>query len=199
MMETRVAELREGVRRQTGWTIAVGIGLIVAGVVALRAPKAGAVVATLMFGWVAIGAGILEGIEAWSTRKERGAFWRFALSAAYLAVGIYSFARPTKTTMALALAFGLVLVARGIFLAAMSYELRSTHSWGWVLFDGIVSALFGALVLARWPNRSVMLLGVFVGVSLLMNGLDHLMVAGEVRRHLPPPSRPAHPLGAAGA
>jgi uncharacterized membrane protein HdeD (DUF308 family) len=182
------------VRRQTGWAIAAGIALVLAGIVAILSPLAGALVAVALFGWMSIVGGIFELAYAWRTRDERGTLWRIILGVLYLGVGAYVLARPATGVVALALALGALLIGRAVFLALLSYELRHTNIWGWIAFDAAVSLLLGVLVLMGWPNDSVVFLGVYFGAGLLVNGINRLIVATMVRRKLPPPATRAPPL-----
>jgi uncharacterized membrane protein HdeD (DUF308 family) len=183
----------EAARRQTGWAIAAGIALVLAGIVAILSPFAGAIVAVALFGWMAVVGGIFELIYAWRTRDERGTLWRIILGVLYLGVGAYVLARPVSGMVALALALGALLIARAVFLSLLAYELKHTHVWGWVGFDAVVSAGLGALVLMGWPTDSVVFLGVYFGAGLLVNGINRLIVASVVRRSLPPPATRAPP------
>ena len=74
-----------------------------------------------------------------------------------------------------------------------AYVFRQTHAWGWYLLDGIVSLLLGVLIVQS-QALSVVYLGIYVGISLIANGAQRLMVATTVRRHLPkgPPISPLH-------
>jgi uncharacterized membrane protein HdeD (DUF308 family) len=143
-------------------------------------------------------AGVLELAFAWRTRKARGAFWYFVIGAAYLAVGIWVLANPAMGMVALSLALGIMLLVRAGGELMLTWELRSTHVWGWYGVDGLVSTALGALVLAAWPVGSILYLGLYFGVALVFGGAQRLAVAFAVRRALPP-SQKAPPLSAAHA
>lgn len=65
--------------------------------------------------------------------------------------GILTFAWPKLTLSVLVLLFGIFAVISGI--TAVVAALRNTHEegWGLLLFEGILSALAGAIALA-WPG-----------------------------------------------
>ena len=46
--------------------------------------------------------------------------------------------------------------------------------------------LLGFLIWEHWPSQALWLVGVFVGVNLLMNGMTRLMLTLAVRRALNP-------------
>ena len=59
-------------------------------------------------------------------------------------------------------------------------ELRAAaRNWGFFLFAGIVSVVFGFVVLSLTVD-TVWTLAIFVGIWLIFTGIDELMVAGKV-------------------
>ncbi len=192
-MVTAIQEIEGGLRRAAGWSIAVAIGMIVLGIFTLVMPLAGALTATIVFGSAAFIAGALEFAYAWRTRKDEGSFWRFVAALAFLAVGLFIFMRPDVGMVTLAMALGVALIIRGAMLCLGAYALRQTHTWGWFLLDGVVGLLLGVLIVQS-QALSIVYLGVYVGVTLIANGVQRLMVASTVRRHLPkgPPFSPLH-------
>jgi uncharacterized membrane protein HdeD (DUF308 family) len=62
-------------------------------------------------------------------------------------------------------------------------ELRAAaRNWGFFLFTGIVSVVFGFVVLSLTVD-TVWTLAIFVGIWLIFTGIDELMVAGKVMEY----------------
>jgi uncharacterized membrane protein HdeD (DUF308 family) len=59
--------------------------------------------------------------------------------------------------------------------------MRPSKVWGWVLFEAVVTTLFGVLVIAHWPINSVFLVGTLVGVSIIFRGVTRIMVSQQIR------------------
>jgi uncharacterized membrane protein HdeD (DUF308 family) len=196
-METIIENIESALRRASVWSIIVAIAAVICGVLAVLSPAWGAYVATVVFGVTAVVAGVFELGYAWRTRKDNGAFWRFVISLAYLVAGIYVLANLGIGMAALALAFGVMMLVRGVMLLMLTYDLRRTHVWGWYLFDAVVSLILGGLVLAAWPAGSIIYLGLWFGIGLIFNGVHRFSEALALRRILPP-SKP-RPLTAAHA
>ena len=57
----------EGLRRNWGWVLALGVALIVLGIVALGAAVLTTVASVIFFGWLLIVAGVLETIEGFGS------------------------------------------------------------------------------------------------------------------------------------
>ena len=51
------------------------------------------------------------------------------------------------------------------------------QGWGWWVLDGIVTAVFGVLILAQWPVTGLWVIGLFIGIDLILNGFTLTMFA----------------------
>ena len=46
--------------------------------------------------------------------------------------------------------------------------------WGWLLLDGVVTAVLGGVLLTAKPEQAGVLLGIIVGINLLSSGISFL-------------------------
>jgi uncharacterized membrane protein HdeD (DUF308 family) len=86
----------------------------------------------------------------------------------------------------LAAAESLTLMLAATFLIGGMYRMivaavERFPSWGWVLFNGIVTFLLGIAVWRQWPESGLWVLGMFVGIDLIMNGMTWSVLAVGVR------------------
>jgi uncharacterized membrane protein HdeD (DUF308 family) len=165
-------------RRRTGWDIALGALLVVAGVIILAHAAIATAVSVLFLGWMLLIGGIIALVGAFF-RIGKGGFWSAALSGGLLLVLGLMFLRNTG-----AAALTLTLVAGSLFLvvgivrivaAAQEPEYRVP-----LIISGIVSAFLGLLVLFNLVTATYTLLGVLLGVQALMDGFT-MMVIGRWR------------------
>jgi uncharacterized membrane protein HdeD (DUF308 family) len=198
MMEQSIRNPEDALRRSANWSIAVAAGIFFAGVFALAMPMTGALAIALVFGFTAIAAGLLELAFAWQLRSEKGSFWRFVIALAGFVTGAFVLMRPAAGMLVLAFWLGTMVIVRGAMQLMLAWELRGTHFWGWHFFDGVVSIVAGAFIIYAWPVGTVAFLGIWVGISLMMNGLNRFAMAVMLKRLLPPSSkgRPYAPLHA---
>jgi uncharacterized membrane protein HdeD (DUF308 family) len=198
-METAIENVEEELRRGTTWSLIAAVGLIIIGAVVVGTPLVGALAAVMVFGAMAVVAGALELGYAWRMRAEHGAMWRFIGAIVSLLVGAFVLARPGVGMAALALWLGVMILVRGVTQLFVAYELRASHVWGWFVVDGVISLILGAFIVAAWPVGSVLFLGIWFGVSLIVDGVNRLVVAAMLRRALPPSTKAPPPLTAAHA
>jgi uncharacterized membrane protein HdeD (DUF308 family) len=189
-MTNEAKTVAQDVRRSAGWTIAAGVLLIIAGIVALSAPFIAALTLTIFVGWAMIFGGVAQAIYAFTTKDSAGHIvLKLLLAVLYVVAGGYILYNPVPGVAALALLLGWMLVIEAVLLAILAFQVRPRHGWGLWLFDAIVTLALGIFILVNWPGNSFVILAAFVGVSMIFSGVSRLILGGTVRSVLPrPPS-----------
>ena len=82
--------------------------------------------------------------------------------------------------LALLLSFYLLLDAVGSF--ALARELRPTSGWGWMVASGVVDLVLVVFFTLGWPASSLVVLGIFVGTSLLFDGAALAAIGWSLRK-----------------
>src|SRR5581483_9402951 len=121
-----------------GWSLALGVVLLVAGVLALLFPLVAAVAAAIYFAWFALFAGVFAIVVAVRTRHEPQFGWRLGLGILYAVLGAWLLLNPLAGAAALALFVGAVLFATGIVELVLAFRRRPRRGWGWLLANGIL-------------------------------------------------------------
>ena len=83
-------------------------------------------------------------------------------------------------TLMLAAAFLLGGVMRVIFALIHSFAGR-----GWVLLNGFISVLLGISIWRQWPESSLWIIGLFIGIDLVFNGWLWVMLGLMVKAPAP--------------
>jgi uncharacterized membrane protein HdeD (DUF308 family) len=178
------SELEAQVQTNTGWGIAIGIILMILGVVAIARPLYATIASTLVFGWLFIVAGIVQIIYAFRSQGIGQTIWKLLLGIIYLVAGIYIVANPAMGALALTLALGVTIFAQGVIEVILAFQLRPSPSWGWVLFGGIVGIILGIFIWSRFPNSADWLIGLWVGLHLLISGIWITFLSSTLRSAL---------------
>src|SRR5258706_1902914 len=129
-----------------GKLLAIGVLILIAGILAIVLPAAAALAADFALGWMALFVGALQLVHAYQVRHDPGGGWRVVAALLNIALGILLLAFPLQGVLALALLFGALVLAIGIVDILLALRLRPAHGWGWVLAFGIVSAIAGVLL-----------------------------------------------------
>ena len=114
--------------------------------------------------------------------------------------GVLAAVWPDITLWALAFVVGIDLVISGVARIMGAVQLR-VEGWGWLLFGGVLSVVIGILALV-WPDATILVLGVLLGLRMLFFGISEIMF-GLALHHVhtsldapntgvaPPPPEPA--------
>ena len=173
----------EALSRNWGWLLALGILMIILGVVAMAAPVVATIAIQVMLGWLLVISGIAEGIHAFMVKEWRGFLLELLSAVLYLGVGLLLLVDPLKGALALTLILAVFLLVEGIFKIITALRVRDHRGWGWLLASGIVSVVLGVLIWAQWPASGLWVIGLLVGIQLLFTGWSLVMLALAARGH----------------
>lgn len=170
----------EALRKEWWWFLLLGLLLIVSGTIAISYAFLASVAVVTLFGFLLILGGIAQLVAAFWVGRWSG----FAIAALagvlYVVVGGLAVARPLESLEALTLLIGAFLLVGGIFRSVAAMTLR-LHHWGWLLLNGLITGLLGLMVLAEWPQSSLWVIGLFVGIDMLFNGWAWVMLSLGLR------------------
>lgn len=168
-------------RYPAGWSIAMGVLLVLFGLLAIALPMFAGIAVSLVFGWLILLGGVTHLTYAWFERRGGAILWQLLIGIAYLLAGFWILLHPASGVAALAFIFAFYIAAEGVFELGVFVALRSVPGRSWFLVDGIISLLLAALILSGWPSNSAWAIGTLVGISFLMSGIARLTM--PARRH----------------
>ena len=170
------------VRRVTGWSIALSILMIIAGLLAIASPFIAGMVVTRVVGWLLLFSGGLHFVYAFRGGGVTAVLWEILLGVVYVLAGFFILANPALSLASLTLVIAFYLVIEAILECAASYLTRHERGSGWLLFDAVVTVLLAFMIWGSWPASEVWAIGTLVGVSMLFSGFSRLMMSSAVRR-----------------
>ncbi|HLI62919.1 MAG TPA: DUF308 domain-containing protein [Terriglobales bacterium] len=168
-------------KKVSGWSIALGVLMIIAGIIAMFAPWEAGLVITLVVGWCAIFNGFVQIIYGFRTHGGWHVALEIVLGIIYIIAGIYLLMHPVGGLLALTLILASFLLVYGAFALVLAFRIKPLKGWGWVLFDAIVTILLGILIYAHWPFNSDWVVGTLFGISIFISGVTRLMVSLALR------------------
>jgi uncharacterized membrane protein HdeD (DUF308 family) len=171
------------VSKSTGWVIALSIGLIILGALAVLMPVIASAFFTSMMGWLALISGIVMIVQSFQSKPVRGFWLNLVVGILYAIAGVYILLNLGAAVLALTFAFGVLFVVEGIFTIIMAFTNRAGHRMSWlVALNGVVTLILGIMVLNQFPSSALWLIGLYVGISLLMSGVSLLAAALAARK-----------------
>jgi uncharacterized membrane protein HdeD (DUF308 family) len=186
-MSTAEARLEHSVERQLGnvlppwWLLLVtGIAWAIVGLILLRFNYTSVHAISLLFGIVAIAAGVIEVAMIFIA----AGWWKLlngVLAFAFIAAGVVALIHPGNTFAALAAVFSFFLVIAGTFDIIQSIAARHEIEVWWLqLVGGIIEVVLGFWA-AGYYGRSAVLLIAWVAAFALIRGVRDIVLAFRVR------------------
>jgi uncharacterized membrane protein HdeD (DUF308 family) len=164
-------EARSELRSQWGWSVALGIALLVLGLLAFANLVMATVVSVLYVGVLMLIGAVAQIIHAFRVKRWGGFFFWLLSGLLYGAAGILAFYNPVLAAAALTLLLAAALIASGILRIVSSFRLRPETGWGWLLASGVITLIAGIVVAIGWPVHTLWLLGLVLAIDLTFQGV----------------------------
>lgn len=175
--------------RDQWWILLVlGICLQVLGLIAVGSTLIATLATVVLFGILILAGGIAQIVGAFSVGRWSGFLIHLLLGILYVVTGFLLIDEPLEGAMLLTLLLAAMLIVGGVFRIVASLTIRFPH-WGWQLLSGLISVLLGVMIYKGFPQTGLVVIGLFVGIELILDGLAWIMLSVAIRR-LPVESEP---------
>jgi len=158
------------IKRHAGLGVALGIGIAIAGVLAILSPFIAGLSVTIAVGVLLIVSGVSRLFLAFKMGSFGRGLLMFALGALTLVAGGYLVARPGMGLQTLTLVLALYLFVDGVFEIIYAFRLRPIKGWGWTLFSGIAALVLGIMIWRQFPVSGVWAVGTIAGIHMIFAG-----------------------------
>lgn len=165
-----------------GWTLGLGIFLVLLGAIGLGMAVGLTLVSMIFFSALLIIAGITHAIEVFKYKEWKGMIWRAFVAVLYIVGGCVVFYDPFMASSLITALLAGVFIIIGISRIALAFALKDSKGWGWLLFAGIMAIVLGLLIMMQWPLSGLWVIGMFVAVEMLVTGWTYIFVAFAQRR-----------------
>lgn len=169
----------EDVRSHSGMIMLLGILEMVAGIIVIGLPMVIGVSFVLIMGVMLLLSGILEVFGV----LGQGKWWsRVLLGVIGIIGGLFILAQPLFGLAFLNVLIMTYFIASGVARIMAGFQVRGTSESEWLMLGGLISLIFGILMMFRWPEMGMWVLGLLVGVNILISGMMNFSLALEARR-----------------
>ena len=162
----------------------LGVVLAILGALALIAPWGAATAVDIACGVALATAGIAQIMLSATAFDWRGFWLSLVCGAISLMAGTAMLFIPRAGIEAIVVFVGLALLFEAAAKLAATWTLRDAFPWGWLLFDGLLTAALGSILLTARPEDAGTLLGVLIGVNLLSSGLTFAATGWSLRERV---------------
>ena len=162
------------------WLLITGIAWMLVALILLRFDYTSVSAISILFGVVAIMAGVLE----FGVMLMAEGWWKVLnglLAVVFIVTGIVAFIHPGNTFAALAAVFSFFLIIAGTFDIIIAISVRHEIEVWWLqLISGILELLIGFWA-AGYYGRSAVLLVAWVAAIAIIRGVRDIVLAFRVR------------------
>lgn len=168
---------------QEVWLLFVGSGLLmtVLGVVLIVFATYASAAMVLLFGCMLVVAAVIQLANSCWARRWKGFTVGIFLGVLYLTMGFVLIEQPMQTAVAVTLVVATGLMIAGLVRIILSVVERWS-GWQLSLLSGVLSLLLGVGIWRDWPLSGLWVIGLFVGLEMIMNGLVWMKLGASVRR-----------------
>jgi uncharacterized membrane protein HdeD (DUF308 family) len=158
----------------------LGLVSVIVGALAIIAPHVATSKTVAFIGVLLLIAGITEVIHALMVRKLRGFAIHLLSAAVYLVLGLFVLEDHDRAAGVLTLLLTACFLVAGL-LRILFALVEHFPAWQWVLFSGVIDLALAFLIWSGWPESSLWVIGLFVGIELLSEGWAWMMFALSLR------------------
>jgi uncharacterized membrane protein HdeD (DUF308 family) len=168
----------------TGWYIAAAVVLIVLGIFAIVEPGIAALGVTILVGSLLTFGAVLHFVAAFKGGGAKQVIFQVLVGLVYLVGGGYFLTHTIMGVATLTLLLSGIIFAEGVIEIVSYFRLRNEGASFWLLINGVITLLLGALIFFHWPSSSIWAIGTLVGLNLLITGISRLMFGLAARKLL---------------
>ncbi len=162
-------------------TIVSGTILLLIGLAGILLPQVMTIALSVLMAWLFIGGGLMVGCMTWLGHRTNWLAWlkTFVL----ILLGLLIAFNPLAGAAALGLILSVYFFLDGFAGLSLAFHLRPVKGWIWMLINGLLSLGLGVVFIIGWPFSALWLVGLFVGISLFLDGAS-LLILGLASRPL---------------
>lgn len=162
--------------RSRSWMVALGIVTILMGTAAILFPLFSSLAVAIVIAFAFVIAGIAQLIAAFSYPRWGVRILTFIIGVLCLAAGVFLSVNPVEGLFVLTIVIAAIFMVEGVLKTIYAIRMRPLPGWGWLLFDGILSAVLGLMLWVQFPSSALWALGILAGISILISGWTMVML-----------------------
>ncbi len=162
-------------------SLIVGGLLLLVGLTGILAPQILSLVASAFLGWLFLIGGALSLYFAFLARWRSAVAW--IKPVLLLLAGFLILLNPLAGVVAIALLLAFYLFLDAFASFALARFMKPAKGWGWMASNGVISVALALLLVFAWPADSAVLVGLYLGISLMFDGLSLLLLGLASRQN----------------
>lgn len=179
--------VRHQLHENRKWYLTLGVLLSLFGIILLAYLPFATLSAIFIFGVMMMIGGVLHLLAGFKIFSGGFRFLWLLFGILYFVAGYYAFTTPIKTAVLLTSLLAIFLIIAGVVRIFNALVFRAVQGWGWTLFSGLLTLVAGVVIL-QTPDAPFWVLGLFLAMDILFQGINYLSLASYIKRDVPPSS-----------
>ena len=150
--------------------MALGIGLILVGFMAISSDFIATLATVIFFGWLIFIAGIAQIVGAFFTRGAGNIILMLLVGILDVVIGLVLVRNPVSGALTITLLLAILFVFGGIFRFVSALWMKFPN-YGLAAFSGFITFVLGVLLWNQWPPLALWFIGFAVGVNFIFSGI----------------------------
>ena len=163
--------------------IAVGIGTVLLGVLALLNPFPASLAALTLVALGFLISGAFQLFQAFNATMTENRLWWGLIGLASVVLGVWLIARPMQGLVSLTIAVGVIILLGSIFRLLHAWSFPDAGTRIMAIVAGLAGLVLAGLILFNIPGSAIESVGILLGISLIFNGAAETAVGMVMRRN----------------
>lgn len=163
--------------------IIIGVLILVLGILAVVYPEGFGKFSVMTLGVLMVIGGVLRLSFAIFTYSMGSMFMRYLYALLMIFAGVWLVSNPDMGLSALTVVMAAYFIIDGITEVGYSFSLMPIGGGIYLLISGAISIIIGVLIYTHWPESSNYVLGIYIGIKLIIDGLM-LTLTGKTLKNI---------------
>jgi uncharacterized membrane protein HdeD (DUF308 family) len=160
----------------------LGIALLVIGLAAIVSPIAFGEGLVWVIGVLFIIGGCFQAYQGFRSGGSNDTVFNILMGFLTIFVGIAIAGHTLFTLSVLTVLIGIVFLVEGVWKIVVAFSARQADGWVVLLVSGILSLVLALLILRGWPDSSMYVVGILIGINLLFTGVAMIALGSTLKK-----------------
>ena len=168
-------------KQRWAWMLAFGVMTLGLGLVGLGMATFITLASVMFYGIILLVSGGVQFLQSFQCGGWKAKLWHALISLLYVFAGIVVIRNPLLVSGIFTLMLAGAITAVGVMRIVLAFRMKGEFGWLWVMFGGVLALVLGILIFAKWPASSLVVIGTFISIELIINGWSIVTVALAAR------------------
>lgn len=167
--------------RDWSWLLGLGLLFVIFGFLGLGSVVTVTLISIVFIGCLFFVGGVLQFIDVSRSKQWKHAVWHGLIALMYFVGGSFIIWDPVLASTVITALVGWTLIVIGILRLVMAISSHGIQGWVFTLIASLAAIVLGGIILMQWPVSSLWVVGMFISIELLLNGLSYIIMALAMR------------------